>query len=479
MSCSEVDSLISGLFSVHRNLRVLLIQIIGGQDMSTIDPLISGQAPGTASPPRSMAVGHAFRDMPFGSIHFKICAVLFIAFAIEAWEMLMLTYVAGDLATSLQVGMTQVGIAISALFLGMIPGSLIWGPISDRIGRKATCAWSFAGYGVFTLLSCFAPNFETLSVARFLAGLAFSGVFTVTFPYFEELLPVKVRGRATVYLAAGWPIGILAALGTAALIGGHGWRWVIAVSALASLWGIVLYRVVPESPYWLARQGRNEDAHDVLERLGARGISRGTIFTVSEGKKQSIWSLFKGRMGRITVIQVLINFTFSWGYWGLQSWMPTLLQGRGLSASSSFSFIALSAVLMIPGYMTASYLTGRFRPQMDIHDLRPRRGRRRFLLRDSRNRDRDVYRHVLSGLLRPGSLGCLGHVDGRALSLGHPWLRLRVRDFRSARRKYCRTESCRFPPSLRHRSHLDNSVYQHVLVCHGHPRPVLARNRRK
>lgn len=85
--------------------------------MSSIDPLISGQAPGTASPPRSMAVGHAFRDMPFGSIHLKICAVLFFAFAIEAWEMLMLTYVAGDLATSLQVGMTEVGIAISALFL--------------------------------------------------------------------------------------------------------------------------------------------------------------------------------------------------------------------------------------------------------------------------------------------------------------------------------------------------------------------------
>ena len=260
--------------------------------MSSTDPLISGQAPGTASPPRSMAVGHAFRDMPFGSIHFKICVVLFFAFAIEAWEMLMLTYVAGDLATSLQVGMTEVGIAISALFLGMIPGSLIWGPISDRIGRKATCAWSFAGYGVFTLLSCFAPNFETLSVARFLSGLLFSGVFTVTFPYFEELLPVKVRGKATVYLAAGWPIGILAALGTAALIGGHGWRWVIAASALASLWGIVLYKVVPESPYWLARRGRNEDAHDVLDRLGARPISRGTVFTVSEGEKQSIWSLF-------------------------------------------------------------------------------------------------------------------------------------------------------------------------------------------
>jgi putative MFS transporter len=328
--------------------------------MSNIDPLISGQVPGTASPPHSMAVGHAFRDMPFGAIHFKIGAALFFAFAIESWEMLILTYNAGDLATNLQIDAAQVGIAISALFLGMIPGSLLWGPISDRIGRKATCAWSFAGYGVITLLSSFAPNFETLAAARFLSGFLFSGVFVITFPYFEELLPVKSRGKATVYLAAGWPIGILAALGATTLVGDHGWRWVVAVSALASLWGIVLHKVVPESPYWLARRGRNADAHEVLERLGARGISRDTVLTVPGGKAGSIWRLFKGKLGRFTIIQVLINFTFSWGYWGLQTWMPTLLEGRGLSASSSLSFIALSAVMMIPGYMTASYLTGRF-----------------------------------------------------------------------------------------------------------------------
>lgn len=328
--------------------------------MSNIDPLISEPVPGRASPPHSMAVGHAFRDMPFGSIHFKIGAVLFFAFTIEAWEMLILTYNAGDLATNLQIDAAQVGIVISALFLGMIPGSLLWGPISDRIGRKATCAWSFAGYGVITLLSSLAPNFETLAAARFLSGFLFSGVFTITFPYFEELLPVKSRGKAAVYLAAGWPIGILAALGVTVLVGNHGWRWVIVVSALASLWGIVLHKVVPESPYWLARRGRNADAHEVLERLGARGIPRDTVLTVSDAKAGSIWSLFKGKLGRITIIQVLINFTFSWGYWGLQTWMPTLLEGRGLSASSSLSFIALSAVMMIPGYMTASYLTGRF-----------------------------------------------------------------------------------------------------------------------
>ncbi|MFL5449493.1 MAG: MFS transporter [Gemmatimonadales bacterium] len=298
--------------------------------------------------------------MPFGAVHLKIGIALFVTFAIESWEMLILTYVASDLEGSLAISATQVGMVISALFLGMIPGSLLWGPISDRIGRQATCLWSLVGYGVVTLLGSLAPNYPTLIAARFLAGLLFSGVFTITFLYFEELLPVKSRGKAAVYLASGWPLGILAAVGTTVLIGGHGWRWVVAFSALASLWILVLRKLVPESPYWLVRKGRANEAHDVLQRLGAQEVSRGTTLTVSHERAASMWGLFRGPLGRITLIQVVINFVFSWGYWGLQTWLPTLLQDRGLTASSSLSFIALSALFMIPGYVSASALTGRF-----------------------------------------------------------------------------------------------------------------------
>jgi len=54
-----------------------------------------------------------------------------------------------------------------------------------------------------------------------------------------------------------------------------------------------------------------------------------------------------------------VNFAFSWGYWGLQTWLPTLLQQRGLTLPESYGFIALSAVCMFPGYVAASFLTGR------------------------------------------------------------------------------------------------------------------------
>ncbi len=70
--------------------------------------------------------------------------------------------------------------------------------------------------------------------------------------------------------------------------------------------------------------------------------------------------LFSRALLKVSLLQITVNFTFSWGYWGLQTWLPTLLQQRGLSLPQSYGFIALSALCMIPGYMAASYLTGRF-----------------------------------------------------------------------------------------------------------------------
>src|SRR5690606_39588982 len=100
--------------------------------------------------------------MPLTAAHVKAGVALFVAFAIESWEMLSLTYVAADLRHSLDVTNTELGLVISALFFGMIPGTLVWGPVADRIGRQRTCMWSFASYGVLTLLSTVAPDYQVL-----------------------------------------------------------------------------------------------------------------------------------------------------------------------------------------------------------------------------------------------------------------------------------------------------------------------------
>ena len=92
----------------------------------------------------------------------------------------------------------------------------------------------------------------------------------MTVPYFLELMPTRLRGKATVYLSIGWPIGVLAAVGTTQALHGLGWRVVVIASGLAGIWIFAIRAWVPKSPYWIAAQGRHEEARGVLQRLGAR-----------------------------------------------------------------------------------------------------------------------------------------------------------------------------------------------------------------
>ncbi len=308
------------------------------------------------------AVGEWFKDMPFTSTHWQIGIALLVAFVIESWEMMIIIFSSAAIGESFNLNTTQIGSLIGALFLGMIPGALFWGKLMATIGRKRCMVWSIALYGIFPLCSAFAPSYEILWVARFMCGFFLVCGLVVAFPYFEELIPTDIRGKATVYLSSGWPIGVLIAIGITVFFSDFGWRVVLGMGCFASLWSIVVYKFVPESPYWLSEQGRNKEASEIIETLSKS--KPGTKEVVSDNKAEAVngsfLQLLSPRFRKITVLQIIINFCFSWGYWAMASWMPLLLAKRGLSSPEGLGFIALSTLFMFPGYITASYVTGKF-----------------------------------------------------------------------------------------------------------------------
>lgn len=325
--------------------------------MSDVTPM-SAQANYTST----RQVGDVFRDVPLTREHLKCCLALFFVFAIEAWEMMIIVYTAPLIAQDFSLDALAVGHLIGAMFIGMLLGSLVWGKLAERIGRKGAVVWSLAIYGVISLASAFAPDYASLYALRLFSGVAAVGMMVVTFAHYQELLPVRHRGALTVYLASGWPIGMLLALGATVWLMPYGWRTIIAVSSLGGLWALVVALWVPESPYWLANAKRQAQARAVITRLsrGTVQVPEDCLLQVDQTTSGRQRELFSPALLRISALQILVNFTFSWGYWGLQTWLPTLLQQRGLSLPQSYGFIALSALCMIPGYMAASWLTHRY-----------------------------------------------------------------------------------------------------------------------
>lgn len=276
--------------------------------------------------------------------------------------MMIIVYTAPLIAQDFALDTLAVGNLIGAMFIGMLLGALAWGKVAERIGRKRAIIWSLALYGVISLASAFAPDYLSLYGLRMLSGVAAVGMMVVTFAHFQELLPLRHRGALSVYLAAGWPIGMLLALGVTVWLLPLGWRAIIVLSSLGGLWALAVARWVPESPYWLAGANKQQQARSVIERLslGAVIIPEHCQLQINQTTQGHQRELFSAALCKISVLQIIVNFTFSWGYWGLQTWLPTLLQQRGLSLPQSYGFIALSALFMIPGYMAASWLTMRW-----------------------------------------------------------------------------------------------------------------------
>lgn len=252
-----------------------------------------------------LPVGQLFAPMPLTKRHWQAGIGLFFTFVIEAWELMVIVYVAGMIGQDFGLNQVQISSLMGVIFLGMIPGCLLWGLLVDRLGRKRTVMVSLALYGILSGISAFSVNYDMLMATRFLAGMAISGCFITVFPYFEELLPVKQRGRATVYLASGWPIGTLLAVAASYLGMKLGWSWhaILFVSSLAALWFLVVWRYVPESPYWLAAKGKQEEAKAVLVDLSAGHVAvKDRVQLVVEAKQTGNYlSIFRRNVLKTTL----------------------------------------------------------------------------------------------------------------------------------------------------------------------------------
>ena len=324
-------------------------------NMKAVARLASG------GPSSVTSVGALFEHIPVTSAHWRAGLVLFLVFVVESWEMMVLVLSGTSVSDDLHLSSTELGSLVGAIFLGMIPGAFLWGRLADAWGRRKSVVLSLAGYGVVSLASALSPNYPVLWFMRMLCGVVLSGVLVITYPYFEELLPVKVRGRAAVYLASGWPVGLLISVGVAWQFGSAGWRWPVAISSLAGLWSIAVWRLVPESPYWLHRKGRNAEALAVIAVLSKGRIDSADSLEAPKVETTAPYGdLLRVPQRQRTVVQLIVNFCFSWGYWALTSWMPVLLAKKGLSAPQGYGFIALSALFMFPGYASASFLTARW-----------------------------------------------------------------------------------------------------------------------
>jgi MFS transporter, putative metabolite:H+ symporter len=319
-------------------------------------------AEATVVAPR-LDVEDVLRRGGFTSFHRKAVAVTGFAWTFVAMEILLVGFTVPVFTALWGLSGSFAGwIAASALG-GSLVGSVVLGRLSDRIGRRRIFIGSILWYAVFTALTALAWGPEALSAFRFLAGIGLGGMLVVDPSMLAEYLPPQRRGRFLVFLDFFWPVGLLLATGLSWIFlvqvgGSSGWRWLFLAASFPAFLAFLARLSLPESPYYLARRGRLDEAADVLEGITGQDVFPDELEPPEE-TRSSVRELVSGRLRSTSALIVLVWIALNISYYGLFLWLPFVLQGEQKFSLDVYLLLTLSALSQFPGYAASIWLVER------------------------------------------------------------------------------------------------------------------------
>jgi len=276
----------------------------------------------------------------------------------------------------------QIGWANSCALIGCLFGSLMAGALSDRFGRKRLLILAALLFAVTSIGNGLAQNFTIFIAWRMLGGVAIGLASSLSPMYISEVAPAQMRGKLVAINQLTIVIGILTAQvinwglvhnlpqgATDEFIknswfGQQGWRWMFGLTAVPSLFFLLGMFLVPESPRWLAKFGRTEQAREVLRRVGGEAYANAAVseiqstLTTEEVQHVRFADLLDPRMFKVLLLGVVLAVFQQWcGINVIFNYAEEIFRAAGYDISSVlkniawtgsvnlvFTFVALGAV---------------------------------------------------------------------------------------------------------------------------------------
>jgi MFS transporter, putative metabolite:H+ symporter len=313
--------------------------------------------------PRRLGVEEVLRAGGLTRFHRKAILVTGAAWTFVAMEILLVGFTVPLFTEIWSLSGSYAGwIAASALG-GSLLGSVVLGRLADRIGRRRIFQASILWYASFTALTALAWGPGSLSAFRFLAGIGLGGMLVVDPSMLAEYLPPQKRGRYLVLLDLFWPVGLLAATGLSWFfleqVGGDwAWRYLFLAAAFPAFLAFAARLALPESPYWLARRGRTQEAAGVLDRITGGHVDADTLAEEQQPSASAL-ELVSRRLRRRSALISLVWIALNISYYGLFLWLPFVLQAEERFTIDVYLLLALSALSQFPGYAAAIWLVER------------------------------------------------------------------------------------------------------------------------
>ncbi len=292
-----------------------------------------------------------------------------LGFMFDAWDVMLNGFLIPLLSDEWSLTPGQAAWIGTSNLIGMAVGAFLWGGLADRIGRKRAFTWTLLMFSVFTVLGAASNELVLFCVFRFLAGIGLGGCIPVDYALVGEFTPRKHRGRVLAAMDGWWPIGAtLCGVVSTALLVYDNWRLLMLVMVLPALLVVWVRASVPESPLFLVRAGRVDEANRVIrwlvDRTGAaveswrdpdpRRLAPLSLGSVT-GQLATLWRF----SWRITLTSWLLFVSVLLLYYAAVTWLPRILVEAGYGNRAAFILTSGMTAMGILGVIAAALLIER------------------------------------------------------------------------------------------------------------------------
>ncbi|MEQ1143796.1 niacin transporter NiaP [Acinetobacter soli] len=303
-------------------------------------------------------------NLPVGKFHYTLLWVVGLGWMFDALDTGIIAFILTTLVKDWALTLAESGWIVSIGFIGMAIGAVCSGGLADRFGRKTMFATTLLIYSLATAACAFAPNLTWLLVFRFIVGVGLGGQLPVAVTLVSEYIPSHVRGRFIVLLESFWGLGwLVAALVSYFVIPKFGWQIAFLMGGLPALYVYVIIKKIPESIPYLINRGRIDEAHELVQEIerqaGVPVIEHLVVKPVAEKQRVSFKQLWSGAFARRSLMLWLIWFGIVFSYYGIFTWLPSLLVKQGYTVVQSFEYVLIMILAQLPGYVCAAWLIER------------------------------------------------------------------------------------------------------------------------
>ncbi len=284
----------------------------------------------------ALPLGESLDESRFTELHFRFWLLAALGIMLDGFDFFIIGVASPLLVQEFGLSSAEQGLVTAAAIIGAIFGAGLLGPIADKVGRRRIFRLDLVLFIVFSVFCVFAWSIWSLIAFRFVLGIAIGLDYPIAASYLAEVLPAKARGRWLVSAFSLQAVGILlgAIVGVIVLqVAPHidSWRWMLGFGAIPAIVIVFLRRGVPESPRWLAQNGREAEAVEVTEALVGHPVivteaDRARGEEPPEGLRALIQPrLFKRAMLRRTVFTSVPWFLMDIATYGVGVFTPTLI----------------------------------------------------------------------------------------------------------------------------------------------------------